>query len=241
MGGAVEGAALLAAGALLALWVIYSIGCRRAPPPAAQAAAFHSAMVLCVLAAFGPLDELAEDSASAHMGQHMLFIVVVAPLWVIGRPLPQFAAVIGRDGARIWRPALRFVQRPMSAAYLHAGVIWFWHIPSFYTLALANPWWHVVEHALFLVSAGLFWWATLRSGRSGAPGALMALLFTLLHTGILGALLTFATTTLYGADRSLQDQQLAGLLMWVLGAFPYLIASAWCMHRWYGQLGRQFN
>lgn len=53
-----------------------------------------------------------------------------------------------------------------------------------------------------------------------APWALLALLFTLMHTGFLGAVLTFAESPLYGEARSLADQQLAGLIMWVVGSVP---------------------
>jgi len=97
---------------------------------------------------------------------------------------------------------------------------------------VAHPWWHVVEHLLFIVSATLFWWAILRSSRLLVPWALLALLFTLMQTGLLGALLTFASEPLYGEARSLEDQQLAGLIMWVLGAVPYLLASGWLGWRW---------
>jgi putative membrane protein len=58
----------------------------------------------------------------------------------------------------------------------------------------------------------------------------------LMHTGFLGAVLTFARAPLYGEARDLQDQQLAGLIMWVLAAIPYIIASAWIAHRWFRQL-----
>jgi putative membrane protein len=105
-------------------------------------------------------------------------------------------------------------------------------------LAVNNPWWHALEHACFLLSAGLFWWAVLRASRTRMPWALLALLLTLMHTGFLGAILTFAQSPIYGEARSLEDQQLAGLIMWVLGGIPYLLASAWLGWRWYMQLMR---
>lgn len=81
-------------------------------------------------------------------------------------------------------------------------------------------------------TAVLFWGAAL-----AAPGgeAGLALLFGALQTGMLGALLTFAarpicgvhltTTAPYGLD-PLADQQLGGLVMWVPGALPWLVATA---------------
>jgi cytochrome c oxidase assembly factor CtaG len=76
----------------------------------------------------------------------------------------------------------------------------------------------------------------LRAGQARTLWALAALLFTLMHTGFLGALLTFARDPLYAETRDLQDQQLAGLIMWVAGAVPYLIASAWMGHRWFQRI-----
>lgn len=229
-------AALLGAALLVLYWGSYLLGSRHIRPGGLRAMIFHGTAALCALALLGPLDDWAKSSTAAHMTQHMLLIVVIAPLWVLCRPLPQVAAGIGRIGALVWRPMLRLAAHPLIAAYLHALAIWFWHTPYFYMLAVENPWWHLVEHACFLATAGLFWWAILTSSRSRAPWALLALLFTLMHTGFLGAVLTFARAPLYGEARSLADQQLAGLIMWVPGAIPYLIASGWMAFRWYRQL-----
>jgi cytochrome c oxidase assembly factor CtaG len=57
-----------------------------------------------------------------------------------------------------------------------------------------------------------------------------------MHTGFLGALLTFANAPFYGDTRSLADQQLAGLIMWVIGGIPYFIASLWIAYRWFRQM-----
>lgn len=229
-------AALLSAALLAALWLTYLIGSLRVSPGKWRGATFHSAAALCYLAVLGPLDEWAETSAAAHMAQHMLFMVVIAPLWVLAQPLPQLAAGGGRLFPLLARPAMGLAAYPVTSAWLHGIAIWFWHVPFFYVLALENPWWHTVEHACFLITAGLFWWAVLRSSQRNTPWALLAVLLTLVHTGFLGAILTFAQAPLYGAGRGLQDQQLAGLIMWVLGGIPYLMAAAWIGHRWFRRL-----
>lgn len=217
---------------LVTLWVAYVWGARRIAVPMSRRWSFHLACALCVLAVFGPLDAMAETSAAAHMVQHMLFIVVIAPLWVLGRPLPLWVAVGGKVVLALWQPMFAIAQRPMVSAYLHAGVIWLWHMPELYNLALRNPWWHVVEHLCFLLSAVLFWWSLLHSSRKEVPLALVALLFTLVHTGILGALLTFANQPFYQQVEHVADQQLAGLTMWVMGGFPYLLACAGVAYQW---------
>ncbi|MFV8834047.1 cytochrome c oxidase assembly protein [Aquisalimonas sp.] len=228
--------------ALLALfWGAYLFGSLRRRPGGVHGALFHATALVCALALFGPLDDWAKTSTAAHMVQHMLLMVVVAPLWVLSRPLQQLAAGAGRLFTVPWNITLPLVQRPMTAAYLHAAAIWFWHTPHFYMVAVENPWWHALEHACFLVTAGLFWWAVLKSSAVRAPLALLAVLFTLMHTGFLGAILTFADAPMYGEARGMADQQLAGLIMWVLGGVPYLLASGWIAHRWYRQLQRRMD
>jgi putative membrane protein len=228
--------AALSAIVLATFWGMYLRGAWRRPPRHRDAVLFHAVALLAAAALLGPLDDLAKTSTAMHMTQHMLLMVVIAPLWVLARPLPQIVAGGGRAAAVVWRPMLRLSGYPMWAAYLHGAAIWFWHVPYFYMLAVENPWWHTIEHAFFLLTAGVFWWAVLRAGQRTAPWALLAVLLTLMHTGFLGAVLTFARAPLYGEARDLQDQQLAGLIMWVLAAIPYIIASAWIAHRWFRQL-----
>ena len=232
-------AALLAALLLGLVWVFYLVGIRHRTAGAGRQVLFHAATLLCVLSLFGPLDDWAKASTAAHMTQHMLLMVVVAPLWVLSRPLPQL--VNGSPGrlAAFWRLVARSAAHPMWMAYLHAIAIWFWHTPEFYMLAVEDPWWHAVEHAAFLFTALLFWWAVLEGSGRRAPWALLALLFTLMHTGFLGAILSFADAPLYGEARGLEDQQLAGLIMWVLGGIPYLLASGWLAWRWCRHLRRR--
>ena len=223
---------LLSALLLGAAWVLYGLGARWVRPHGLEALWLHLAMLSAVLAVFGPLDGWAETSTSWHMLQHMLFILVIAPLWALARPLPQWRAVCGPLLQPLWRGVLRSGRYPVALAMLHGALIWIWHTPSLYILALENLWWHMLEHASFLFSAWLFWWACLRAPPRQVPQALLAILLTLMHTGLLGALLTFGTSSFYGAERDLADQQLAGLLMWVPGGLVYLAAAAWITWRW---------
>ena len=218
---------------LLLIWIFYTIGAWRYWPGLKKWFIFQFTTLLIIGTIFGPLDEWAETSTAAHMAQHMSMMVVIAPLWVLAQPLPQLSIASGRMIVYFFYPFFRILHYPMLAAALHAIMIWFWHSPKPYLLALNNSWWHVVEHACFIITASLFWWAVLRSTKYTTPKAFLALLFTLMHTGFLGALLTFANIPLYGHDRSLQSQQLAGLIMWVAGGMPYLLAVFWCSQRWF--------
>jgi cytochrome c oxidase assembly factor CtaG len=121
---------------------------------------------------------------------------------------------------------------------LHLAAIVFWHVPRFYDAALRYPSLHVAEHLSFLGSALLFWWLVCdrrARRRLGAPLAVAALFVVAMQGTVLGALLTVAqrpwyvshlATTLPWGLTPLEDQQLAGLLMWVPAGLAYLVAAA---------------
>jgi cytochrome c oxidase assembly factor CtaG len=228
--------ALLTGLLLIAAWLAYLAGCRRVAPRAGRAWLFHIAAMLASLALLGSFDAWAKTGAALHMAQHMALIGVIAPLWVLARPLPQWRAALGERVRWLWLWPLNAARLPLAMTAVHGAMIWFWHAPRPYMLAVDNPWWHALEHACFLLSAGLFWWAVLRASAPNRGRAMLALLITLMHTGLLGALLTFANAPLYGDATGLGDQQLAGLIMWVPGGLVYLVAAAYAGHVWMRQL-----
>jgi cytochrome c oxidase assembly factor CtaG len=230
---------LLVAFVLAAGGFAYLAGARRVPPHAWQRRALGAALAIGALSLLGPFERWAQPGAAAHMVQHMLLIAVVAPLAVLAQPWPQWQAALGAGARGAWRAVAPAARRPLVAAALHGALIWTWHTPRAYGLALDGPWWHVLEHASFALSAWLFWHAVLRAGPRGQAQALLALLLTSLHTGLLGALLTFARAPLYADAVSLADQQLAGLIMWVPGGGAYLAAATWCGQRWLRRLWRR--
>jgi len=179
------------------------------------------------------------------MAQHELLMVVAAPLLVLGRPIVPFLWAVPLN----WRRAagVSAATRPVSATWkwvtlpsvawaLHAAAIWVWHAPALYQATLSSETLHTLQHVSFLGSALLFWWALLhgRAGRLARPAAVIYLFTTAVHTSLLGALLTFSTRLWYPLYDSgppawgltpLEDQQLAGLVMWVPAGLSYLIAS----------------
>ena len=220
-----DGRSLLPALGWLLVWAAYAAGAARRRPPPGRRLLFHAGMVVGALALFGPLDRWAERSTAWHMVQHMLLIGAVAPLLVLAAPLGAWRAVAGRGFDAAARAFVRAGRRPMACAAVHAAALWVWHAPGPYEAALRHEGWHWLAHASFLLSALPFWQATLHHGRARAGAAALALLFTLMHTGALGALLTFARAPLYPPG-DLADQQLAGLVMWVPGGLVYLVAMA---------------
>jgi cytochrome c oxidase assembly factor CtaG len=126
---------------------------------------------------------------------------------------------------RRMRPVLAFLApcaRPVPAAMIHLGTLWIWHSPALFDAAIASDFIHWLEHLLFFGTALLFWRGVIkaRSGREAAAGALVACFITLLQSGLLSALLSFAREALYHTPETgnwgltaLEDQQLAGAIM----------------------------
>lgn len=202
-------------------------------------AAAGAGMAALFFALIWPLDALGALSFAAHMAQHMLLMAVAAPLLALAEPSVPLMLALPSP----WRPAaaragkmLRIRLQPRIAFALHGAVIWIWHAPLLFEAALRRPWLHTIEHLAFLGSALLFWNALLRVGRADGEGygaAALWTLATLIHTGLLGALITFAPHPLYPvydeahglALSPMEDQQLAGLLMWIPAGFCYLAAG----------------
>lgn len=244
---------------LAGLAVVYGRGLRRLWPAGPrvvagrQAAAFAAGLATVAVALVSPLDTLAGVLFAAHMAQHMVLVMIAAPLLALGAPgLPLTLALPPawrRRLGRFRRHAIvaagrHLLTRPMVAWGAHVGVLWVWHLPVPYQTALASEPIHALEHASFLGTAVLFWWVALsREGRRRlAPGfAALYLFAAALQGSALGALLTLAPTPLYPlqASRSapwglapLADQQLAGLIMWIPADLAYLGAATALFMGW---------
>lgn len=171
-----------------------------------------------------PLCALTAALFSARALHHVLIVAVAAPLLVIA---------FGAHGLR--RPALS----AGGAAALATVAMWVWHVPDVYTAAVTSPGLYWLMQASLLGSGFLFWQVVL-SARARPGPVLLALLATVVQMGMLGALLTFAPRPLYAVHAattvpfglsSLEDQQLAGLILWVPAALPYLAAMIFVVLR----------
>jgi putative membrane protein len=134
---------------------------------------------------------------------------------------------------RVVEATWRALTEPVGAWLFHAAALWAWHLPVLFAAAVLDDDVHALQHATFLAAALCFWWSVLQPrGRPGGAG-LASVFTTMLHTGALGALLTFAPRpwyTVYEATGRygltlLEDQQLGGLVMWVPGGLAYLVAA----------------
>lgn len=211
-----------------------------------EAAAFAGAWAALAAALLSPIDELSETWLAVHMVQHELLMVVAAPLMALGAPL---VALLWTAPAAWRRPIAGVFKRPPITAMwawltapgvawlLHAVALWLWHVPRLYDYAARHEGVHVVQHLCFLLTAALFWWGMLRGryGRAGYGAAVVYVFATAIHSGLLGAVLTVAPrvwfdvyATPHAAGPSpLEDQQLAGLLMWIPAGIV-LIAGGLC-------------
>jgi len=212
-----------------------------------------------VLSILPPLDSLSIEFFSVHMIQHELMMLVGAPLLMFGRPLQR--CVAGVPGS--YRPVAarvlqghamsstwRVLTAPLVAWTLHGLAIWVWHMPVLYDAAVGDEGIHTLQHAMFVGTAALFWWGMLygRYGRAGYGAAVFYVFLTVVHTGILGAMVTFAPTPLYaiyvapaaahGID-PLVDQQRAGLLMWIPAGLVMTLLGLALFAAWLGEAERR--
>jgi putative membrane protein len=212
--------------------------------PVWRAACFAAGMATLIVALLSPVDTLGAELFSMHMVQHELMMLVAAPLLVCGRPLAVSVWAFSLGGRRRIAHLIksRAVQTPWQlltlpsvAWLLHAVILWAWHAPALFQAGLASDVLHTLQHFSFLASALLFWASLIGPHlqmRAGA--AVVYILTTAIHTGMLGALLTFSsriwypvyaqTTEAWGLT-VLEDQQLGGLIMWVPAGFILLFVG----------------
>ncbi|MBB1490921.1 MULTISPECIES: cytochrome c oxidase assembly protein [unclassified Paracoccus (in: a-proteobacteria)] len=182
-----------------------------------------SAWALAVVVFVSPLCNLTSALFSARVVHHVLLSAVIVPLALLGLA-----------------PALRDRMRIVgvgAAILLHAGAMWAWHAPGPYAWALATTPGYWLMQATLAGSAAAVWLHILSPDRGAAAVAAGG---TFVQMGMLGAIILFAGQPLYGAHlltteawglSPLADQQFAGLLMWVVGALPYMAALLWQVAR----------
>jgi cytochrome c oxidase assembly factor CtaG len=184
------------------------------------------------------------------MTQHELLMVVAAPLLVVGRPLVAFLWAIPpswRRRVRGWsrQPAVRAgwgaLTNPGVAWLVHAAALIVWHVPRLYDATLTSASAHAAQHACFLGSALLFWWALMHARMRTRGIAVFCLFITSLHTGVLGILITLSRRLWYPEQVAaaaqfgltpIEDQQLAGLVMGIPMGLIYTAAALAIAARW---------
>jgi putative membrane protein len=197
---------------------------RSTEAPVWRLCCFLGAIVLALIALISPVDALADDLFFMHMTQHMLLLDAVPILAILGltkvilRPVTRVVHDLERRAGPFAHPAF--------AVFLYVAVIWAWHIPAAYDLAVTHPLVHVLEHTTFVIAGSLYWWHLLSPIRArrrlDGMGPIVYMGSTKLFVGALGMGLAFAPAALYpyyvhharvwGLSAH-DDQAIAGLIM----------------------------
>jgi cytochrome c oxidase assembly factor CtaG len=245
------------AGPLLLSLLLYAAGLARLWTRSDQGRAalrrsgllFASGWAILAGSVLSPLHEAGERSFTMHMIEHELIMLPAALLLVAARPgaaylwafpqgLRSALGGVANKGKGLWRA----LTDPVAATLVQAAVMWGWHAPALFDRALDDRLWHVAQHLSFLVSALLFWWAMLHGHGRRAGTAAACLFVTSLVGGALGALMTFSASPWYASYAAMgmnpaglspvEDQQLAGLLMWIPGGIFHAVAALVFLYQW---------
>ena len=216
--------------------------------------AFAGGMTTLVIALQSPIDTISEDLFSVHMIQHLLLMLAAPPLLVWSdcpmiflRALPRSAR---KAVARLWAGAglghiYQFLMHPLAVWLAFSGAFVFWHAPGPYQWALHDNRVHILEHLSFFITSLAFWSIVLppreRRHHLAHGATLLLVVSTAVLSGLPGALMIFAPRPLYPAHADgvakwgltlMQDQELAGLIMWIPAGGAYILAVILVFLRW---------
>ncbi|MCZ4091333.1 cytochrome c oxidase assembly protein [Sinorhizobium psoraleae] len=213
-----------------------------------------TAWLVLVAALVSPLHFIGEHLFALHMIEHELVMAVSAPLFVLARPVGVLFWGLPRTIRRLTRRAMKekvvlaawdWLTRASVATLLHGTAIWAWHAPVLFDATLADVTLHRLQHLSFFMTAFLFWWSML--WRSDRGLAAWHVFLTMLHTSALGALIALAPRVVYPVQTQtapewgltqLEDQQLAGMLMWMPGGIIYGGAALVLLALWISKSSR---
>ncbi len=227
---------------------------------------FLIALFAFLVAASAPVDNLSARFFWVHMIQHLLLLIVMAPLLVASAPLLPFwwgLPTRGRSiltgvasssiGQILLRAARWFLHPVVACALLFVGT-WIWHWPTLYDYALTHENIHDWgEHLTFIVVSLLFWALIIPSPplpfRLGYLGRLAGIGVAIAQNFFLAMLIGFAQVPLYipyihliattHAFSALLDQEIGASIMWTLGDVPFAIALNVLVQKWLASQGSE--
>ena len=212
---------------------------RSSTPSIGRLSAWCGGVLTLLLAVLPSMERWAERSFTGHMVQHLMMIVVAAPLLVLAAPVRTLHVLwqhrvspAERSVARRWRS-----HGASLAAAGFIGVLYLTHLTEIYDIALQNRFVHDIEHVAYVGSAVALWAALRAHGRAAAPARVAAVFAVIGSTALLGVVLMSASSPLVatyaellGVGEALDDQRSAAALMWVGGmatTLPLLVVSVW--------------
>jgi putative membrane protein len=243
---------------VLALSLAYGWAWRRArragsphPPGLGRLSLFAASMLCVLIALVSPVDGLSDNLIVIHMVQHVLLLDIV-PILLILSLTKGILRPVTRRLTRLESRAGWF-GHPAFAVLFYAGMMWLWHVPGMYDLALRNPSTiHVLEHICFSAAGTLYWWHLLSPIRSrmrlGGMAPVMYMVSTKLLVGVLGVVLAFSPHSVYtfynhrpaywGLTPGV-DQNMAGLVMALEQSIVMGIALVWLFVQMLAESERQ--
>lgn len=224
-----------------------------------RAISFYCGLAAVVVALDSPLEAYSRSLFWAHMTQHVLLLMVAAPLIVLARPwmrlwrsLPlswrrPLARALGPGpSAGRMRRLARALGRPLPSFVLFAGVLIAWHVPALFDATLRSEPVHVLEHSLFFTTALMFWKQVIHSpplrsalGHVARVGYVVGAMVVSWGVAVVLALAPHPLYAHYaheatrpGGISALGDQQLAAGIMWVPGSITFVIVLFVYVQRW---------
>jgi cytochrome c oxidase assembly factor CtaG len=242
---------------LIGLGTLYTVGWRRVRRRSvvgklatkARLAAYWGGLFFLALSLMSPIDYLGGQLFFMHMLQHLLSIMLAAPLLWLAEPFPimlwalppglrrRVAALFMRDA--LFRRGLAAATRPLMAWLIFITVYLGWHDATAYNAALRIPWVHDLQHLTFFAAAMLYWWPVVGAaphihGRFPGWARMIFLIGTVPPNMLVGVSIAFASEVIYTYYLSippvwgftpLQDQALSGAIMWIPGSMMFILAA----------------
>lgn len=217
-------------------------------PHSTQIIWFIFGVLAAVLALISPINIASKDYLfSAHMVQHILITLVMAPLLLAGTP----GWLISNITQHNWsRGIIKFITHPIPAFFLYFLSLSFWHLPSVHTSMMGNDTMHMAQTLSFIVTGLLFWWpiiiAVPELPKLSDPLKMLYLFLAVIPCTVLGVMIIFAPTVMNSSYSMapriapldpMADQQVAGILMAVPSMFILLGTMLSVFYKWYKREG----
>ena len=226
--------------------------------PTRRSGAFLGGLAVIALALMSGIDAYDTTLFSVHMVQHLLLTLVAAPLIALGAPITTLLRVASPDVRRtVILPILhsrvtRVLSFPVVAWLVFAGVMWGTHFSPIFDRSLEDPIVHDLEHALYLGAGLLFWWQAVgldpSPWRMPHPVRAMYVFLQMPQNTFLAVTILNAPAPLYPHYATLartwgpsviDDQRIAGGLMWIGGDILFVAAIAAILVGWMAHEKRQ--
>ena len=213
------------------------------PVPRRRTVAFLAGILALALALASGIERYDTSLFSIHMAQHVLLMLVAAPLFALAAPITLILRLSSPATRHRWvlpilhSRVMRFLGHPVTAWIMFAAMMWGTHFSPLFNASLEDPLIHDIEHALFLTGALFFWWPVVALDplpyRMNHPARIVYVFLQMTQNTFLAVAILNATSVLYPhyetiirpwGTSALEDQRLAAGIMWIAGDAVFLIA-----------------